>query len=228
LVSISEDVRVGEILTVGVYLQNNPGTVKAIHFVLPYDPSRLEFIGVDKSDELAGDLYPVFFDGRDVDHHVDVSLALLGGKASIGGSGEIAGLTFRLLEGGNQSLSFSLVDLRDGENTTLSSDDQDADGYEVVSLVPSGYDLDQSYPNPFNPETVIAYQLPSGGHVSLKIYNITGQLVRTLVDGHMPAGNHSVVWDSRDAHDNSVASGMYLYRLEASDYSSTRKMILLK
>jgi len=94
--------------------------------------------------------------------------------------------------------------------------------------LPTSFDLGQNFPNPFNPTTTIGFSLPEAGNVSLKIYNIKGQLVRTLVDGATPAGYHEVNWDGRDQSDRAAASGVYFYRLETRDYSKTRKMMLIK
>jgi hypothetical protein len=226
LVMPQGDLEVGKEFEVKVVLRNNPGTVKGIHFVLPYDPSQLEFVRVDRSDGLKGAPCPVFFDGRDTDRQVDVSLALLGGKTTIGGSGEIASITFRLLEG-NLSLSFSLIDLRGGENHKLLAGQEDGE-YEGVSQVPSAYGLSQNYPNPYNPHTQIAYQLPQEGLVSLKIYNIKGELVRTLVAEYKPAGYHTVTWDGRNEDGMEVSSGIYFYRMVSGEFSATKKMVMIK
>jgi DNA-binding transcriptional regulator YhcF (GntR family) len=86
----------------------------------------------------------------------------------------------------------------------------------------------QSYPNPFNPQTEIAYSLPEDSYVKLTIYNIQGQKVTTLVDEHQSAGTKKVVWDGCDESGESVASGVYLYRIEAGPYSVTNRMVLLK
>jgi len=88
--------------------------------------------------------------------------------------------------------------------------------------------LQPNYPNPFNPVTTIAYSMAEAGHASVKVYNVRGQLVRTLVDGPCEAGNHSVVWNGRDNDNRAVSSGVYFYRLEAPGLTRVRKALLLK
>ncbi|MBD3347632.1 MAG: T9SS type A sorting domain-containing protein, partial [Candidatus Eisenbacteria bacterium] len=95
-------------------------------------------------------------------------------------------------------------------------------------VVPSRYVLEGVSPNPFNPVTEVSYGLPSEGRVALRVYDVSGRLVRTLVDGEVDAGYHTVVWDGRDDGGSSVASGVYFCRMEASDYGATTKMVLLK
>ncbi len=91
------------------------------------------------------------------------------------------------------------------------------------------YTLDaNNYPNPFNPETTIAYSLPTTGITTLKIYNLKGQVVRTLVNDVREAGQHSVVWNGKDDKGNRVGSGMYFYRLTSDQKTITRKMLLAK
>ncbi|UCF65509.1 MAG: T9SS type A sorting domain-containing protein, partial [bacterium] len=81
----------------------------------------------------------------------------------------------------------------------------------------------QNYPNPFNPTTVISYQLAASGPVKLTVHNLIGQKVATLVDERQTAGVHSVVWNA-----SGLASGVYLYRLEAGNYVAIRKMISMR
>jgi hypothetical protein len=88
--------------------------------------------------------------------------------------------------------------------------------------------LEQNYPNPFNPETSIKFSLSSPDQVSLRVYNLKGQLVRTLAEGEIDSGEHTVVWDGKDENGAAVASGLYLYRLRAGGFDQTRKMMLLK
>jgi hypothetical protein len=88
--------------------------------------------------------------------------------------------------------------------------------------------LSQNTPNPFGKATQIRYQLPDQTRVSLKIYNVAGQLVRTLVSSFQPAGEHAVQWDGRDDRKQTMSAGVYLYRLEAGQQRLTRKLVMLK
>lgn len=88
--------------------------------------------------------------------------------------------------------------------------------------------LYSAYPNPFNPDTNIRFSLQSDTPVSLKIYNIKGQKVRTLVSDYLKQGEHRVVWDGRNDRGEHVASGIYLYKLKTTDYTAAKKMMLLK
>jgi hypothetical protein len=99
---------------------------------------------------------------------------------------------------------------------------------EAASILPVDYNLGQNYPNPFNPITTINIALPVAGHMKLDIYNVLGQKVKTLIDNDMPAGYHSVTWNGKDNHGIPVASGVYFYHMTAGDYSSYRKMLLIK
>ncbi|NOY57549.1 MAG: T9SS type A sorting domain-containing protein, partial [Calditrichaeota bacterium] len=93
--------------------------------------------------------------------------------------------------------------------------------------IPKKFDLSQNYPNPFNPATTIRYQLPQVSKVQLQIYNIMGQLVRTLVDGEKEPGYHAVTWDGHNNTGMSVGSGIYYYRLIAGEHVMVKKMALL-
>ena len=105
----------------------------------------------------------------------------------------------------------------------------------TVSLrpLPKVTQLLQNYPNPFNPETWIPYQLNQESEVSLSVYSSEGQLVREIYLGLKPAGNYqrterAIYWDGRNDSGEWVSSGVYFYRLQAGDYSQTRKMVILK
>jgi type IX secretion system substrate protein len=89
-------------------------------------------------------------------------------------------------------------------------------------------ELHSNYPNPFNPTTTISYSLKNDSKVTLEIYNIRVQLVRTLINDIMEAGPQEATWNGRDDSDKRVGSGVYFYKLNAGDYTSTKKMILLK
>ncbi len=99
----------------------------------------------------------------------------------------------------------------------------------IEKQTPGDFDLAQNYPNPFNPTTNIRYQLPQSSHVTLTIYNIQGQKIRTLIDNRLQsAGIHVAQWNGLDDIDNSVASGVYISCLTADDFVQSRKMILMK
>ena len=85
-----------------------------------------------------------------------------------------------------------------------------------------------AYPNPFNPRTTIAYSVPEGTHVTLRIYDLRGALVSTLVNGQVEAGDHAVVWNGRDDYGSGVASGVYFARIDSKHGVLTRKMVLAR
>jgi hypothetical protein len=94
--------------------------------------------------------------------------------------------------------------------------------------VPAGFSLGPNYPNPFNPETVIPYQLEEAGPVSVAVYDALGRQVRVLVDRSQTEGSHRITWDARDGLGNLLPSGVYLYRLQAGGTVETRSMMLVK
>lgn len=101
--------------------------------------------------------------------------------------------------------------------------------YESDSpVLPESFDLGQNNPNPFNPSTAIDFALPKSANVRVEIFNILGQKVKTLVDEYLSAGYKKVTWDGTDNTGKTVASGVYLYRMTADDFSATKKMMLMK
>ena len=95
---------------------------------------------------------------------------------------------------------------------------------EVEDLtIPLQYSLEQNYPNPFNPTTTIEYNIPQGDFVTLKVFNVLGKEVATLVNGRVEAGKHKVEFDA-----SALNSEVYFYQIESENYAETKKMILLK
>jgi len=107
------------------------------------------------------------------------------------------------------------------------SGEEGPDGISVEP-VPEKFALDQNYPNPFNPLTNIPYQVAADRMVELHIYNVLGQLVKTLVQAQQQAGYYVATWDGTDVRGLKVNSGTYFCRFQAGDYTEIRKMMLIK
>ncbi len=157
-----------------------------------------------------------------------IRMALLNAEGLLDGQEELLRLRFKVVQTGNAHIPFSI--------TQAELFDAHAQPLEVLltqgepSSPPQNFALLQNYPNPFNPETTIGFDLPRESEVRLEIYNVHGQLLRTLFEGALKAGAWQRVWEGRDADGNEVPSGVYFYRLQVNggEWSSTRKMILMR
>ncbi len=116
-----------------------------------------------------------------------------------------------------------------GEFTTTASFSVGVEDEEITfGELPTSFELGQNYPNPFNPSTTIEFRMSESANVSLKVYNVLGQVVKTLVSGTMPSGVHHVTWDARDETGSPVSSGLYLYRMESTGFSTSKTLVLMK
>jgi hypothetical protein len=142
---------------------------------------------------------------------------------------------FNIPAGGTLNVAFAflggtdLADLQANADAALAFYNLPTDtGDEPGVNAPRVVRLEQNVPNPFNPSTEIAFDLPREMPVMLKIFGVDGRLVRTLVDGPMHAGTNRVRWDGMDNSGHAMPSGLYLYRFEADGKSIVRKMHLVK
>lgn len=120
---------------------------------------------------------------------------------------------------GNTSSNYSSV----GQFTTI------AKVTDVENeVIPTEFALEQNYPNPFNPSTLIKYSLPKNVYVTIKIYDMLGKEIKTLVSNESAAGNYSIQWNGDDNFGNKVSTGAYIYRITAGDFTSVKKMLLIK
>ena len=126
-----------------------------------------------------------------------------------------------------------LFDLRDLRGAPLGAT-ADESGCFTLPLgalpgmaLPERFELGANYPNPFNPSTIIPYQLPAPMHVRLEVFNLLGQRIARLVDREQPAGFHMAVWDATDVSGQAVGAGVYLYRLSGGGAKITRSMLLI-
>jgi hypothetical protein len=125
----------------------------------------------------------------------------------------------RVVEGGREVIDF------EPEFTKFTIKLEKAAG---GATLPKEYSLRGNYPNPFNAKTLISFALPQESKVTLDIYNILGQKVRTLVDGTLPAGYYNKEWDGTDVNGLGVSSGVYLYKLKADNFTRVNRMTFLK
>ncbi len=95
-------------------------------------------------------------------------------------------------------------------------------------VLPESFVLMQNNPNPFNPTTAIDFAIPKSAHTRIEVFNILGQKIKTLVNEYLGPGRKRVEWDGTDSRGNTVASGVYLYRMTANDFTETKKMMLMK
>ena len=126
---------------------------------------------------------------------------------------------------------FDLTDLRRG---AIAHAMTDGTGYFALplaalagSVLPQGFTLGPNYPNPFNPSTIIPYQLVASSEVRLEVFNLLGQHIATLVDGERPAGFHTATWTATDGAGRAVAAGVYLYRMTVGEERQTGRMVLI-
>jgi hypothetical protein len=154
----------------------------------------------------------------------ELRVAFAGAQSAALGSGEVLWIRVRVPEGAPLRFGMDAVALNGFHLSLVNAEMLEL---ETVEL-PMAYALHQNVPNPFNPQTVVRYDLPEEGRVTLVVYNVMGQTVRTLVSGPQVAGRHAVVWDGRDALGRDVASGMYVMRMQAGSFADTRKMLLLR
>jgi len=145
------------------------------------------------------------------------------------GKDPIAKLTFS----GKGEIKFEPTTISKQEGISLVSIDAkelsfDTDFTMVTRTIPTSFSVSQNYPNPFNASTVIRYSLPENSRVRIEIYNILGQKVRTLVDEHQTAGYKTIEWNGANAGNQTVASGVYFYKINAGKYSEVKQMTMLK
>jgi hypothetical protein len=128
--------------------------------------------------------------------------------------------------GAEEYYKLSATDIHENESGYALLRPEDISG--VGPSTPIATMLEQNVPNPFSPETVIRFSIAERGHVSLKVYDVEGRPVRTLVDGERAPDRYEAWWDSRDDAGRDVAPGVYFYKLEATGYSRTMKMVMLR
>jgi len=214
--------RIGEEMVIDVTLADF-AEIKGYGFTVNYDGIALEFVKAVVENNRLGE-------GSLAQPQI---LADTDGKVVLGAFGETVsegGLELSLVFRPKTEIEQSLIEVSAGElrDGNYALNQIASLGVVSVETRPEAFALLNNYPNPFNPETTIKYHLPEAAQVKLEVYNMVGQVVRTLVNNHQNAGRYVVQWDAANDNGQSLASGIYLYRVQAGDFRDVKKMLLLK
>jgi flagellar hook capping protein FlgD len=215
--------KIGEEVTIDVSLADFV-ELKGYGFSVDYDADLLEFVKVVTDNSLLGEselAQPTVISQTDG----QVAIAAYGETVSEGDLG--VSLVFRT----KTEIENTYVEVMESNasDVNYAVDPVALPAPVQIQTRPEQYALGNNYPNPFNPATTIKYALPEAGLAKLEVYNVVGQVVRTLVAGQQNAGRYVVQWDASDDSGRSLSSGIYFYRLQAGDeFLEVKKMLLLK
>ncbi len=209
---------------IDVNVENVAG-LKGYAFSVNYNAEDFEFVGIESSDFLSDDGLTI--NNSDEPGVVNFAKVIANANeaSSANGNGKLATLTFRFIGENNSDIlvdGIMLLDFADKFNSLAKT------AISQPAPLPVEFALHQNYPNPFNPVTTVKFDLPKSSKVTLVLYNVLGQKVRTLVNKDMRPGFHKVQWDGRNDFGVRVASGMYVYRIQSEGFSGLKKMVLLK
>ncbi|MCI0692636.1 cohesin domain-containing protein [candidate division KSB1 bacterium] len=216
----------GEESTVEIWA-DNVANLGAFQFDIIYNPAVVHaqsaILGgfLSSTDRTAIPAGPAIDNGQG---RITYGAATFGTNAGPDGSGILATVTFQAQAQGTVPLQLQKVQLTDIDGNIIVGVEERKIS---TSELPTEFRLLPNYPNPFNPATRLVYQLPKSDKVSLRIINILGQEIRTLVDGERPAGSYEIIWDGRDNQGKRVAAGIYLAQFRAGSFVQTRKMLYL-
>ncbi len=208
---------------------NQVDEVGGFNLKVNYDPSAMAWLGAESQSvsRFANESGPAGVAIEDASRSGEVVLSdIFAAEGRLRGEGDLVRLKFRVLEetvGGRVEIAEALISDGWGQIRTILGSH-----LAEVRALPQDYALNQNFPNPFNPETQIVYQIPEASDVTLRIYNVLGQEVRVLEQGRKEAGFYRARWDGTDAFGRPVSSGIYFTQMVAEGFMDIRKMLLLK
>ena len=225
----SDRVVAGETMFVDVSLANVQALM-GYGFVLHYDAEKFEYVeAVPATEDLlksTGGETPLFRSLSPEAGQVHVMNSIVNGS-EVSGDGDVVRLVFRVLRDFEDNARFEIADGLVFDPSQLAN--PLAGGVLDIQTTPTEFALLQNFPNPFNPETTIGYELAESADVTLQIYNVVGQVVRTLmVSEPQLVGRYQVRWDGMDDRGVPVSSGIYFYQISAGKFQDVRKLMLLK
>ncbi len=225
----SDRVVAGENMFVDVSLANVQALM-GYGFVLHYDAENFEFVeAVPATEDLlasTGGETPLLRGWSPEAGQVHVMNAIVNGS-EVSGDGDIVRLVFRVLRDFEDNARFEIADGLVFDPSQLAN--PLTGGVLDIQTTPTEFALLQNFPNPFNPDTTIGYELAESADVTLQIYNVVGQVVRTLMVAEpQSVGRYQVRWDGMDDRGVPVSSGIYFYQISAGKFQDVRKLMLLK
>ena len=225
----SDRVVAGENMFVDVSLANVQALM-GYGFVLHFNAEKFEFVeAVPAAEDLlksAGGETPLFRGWSDEAGQVNVMNAIVNGS-EVSGDGDIVRLVFRVLSDFEDNARFEIAEGLVFDPSQFAN--PLAGGVLDIQTTPTEFALLQNFPNPFNPDTTIGYELAESADVTLQIYNVVGQVVRTLMAAESQSvGRYQVRWDGMDDRGMPVSSGIYFYQISAGKFQDVRKLMLLK
>jgi hypothetical protein len=199
----------------------------AVEIQIHYDPQHLDFdtlifhpllkssqvMKLSRPDEQAG--------------RISIALMTMENQNPLITAEPVAEIAFHTLSEGETDFS-SVSEYRPLDTKSAFQQENQVRTFDTAPPVPAIFNLAQNFPNPFNATTTLRFELPESADLQLNIYNVKGQLVRSLLHKQMPAGYHQIYWDGLDEQGRSLSSGIYLYRLCTPTYIKTKKMVLMK
>ena len=225
----SDRVVVGENMFVDVSLANVQALM-GYGFVLNYDAEKFEFVeampAVEDFLASSGGETPLFKGWSPESGQVHVTNTIANGS-EVSGNGDIVRLVFRVLRDFQDDARFEIAEGLVFDPSQFAN--PLVGGVLDIQTTPTEFALLQNFPNPFNPETTIGYELAESADVTLQIYNVVGQVVRTLIASESQSvGRYQVRWDGMDDRGMPVSSGIYFYQISAGKFQDVRKLMLLK
>ncbi len=216
-----------------------------ISFELIYSPTHYTVPQSVESSEWMGQDVLFFANLDSVAGKISIGLSRKAGQGGVDGTGLIARIKMKMLAEAEigQVIHFSLQNVQANDSSGQAIQLELADFSVVTNVIqgnpstrPAAFALYSAYPNPFNPKTRIEYDLPSKATIRLQVFDITGKLVATLVDGTQQVGSYQVIWKAKDRFGRHVPSGMYIYRLHAvwgightkHHFTAAHKMLLIR
>jgi len=196
------------------------GALNTLVFSMSYDANCLRYISAGQT--LLSQYFMIVANG---DEAGKIHIAMAGVKG-IANDGEILRLVFEKI--GDQVSTALEITRAAANDLGVNKFAHSMVSFTQANMIPEQFELSQNYPNPFNPETTIKYQVANDTRIILRVFDLLGKEIKMLVNEEQSAGFYNISWDGIDNSGTSVASGIYLYSIEAGNYKMMRKMILVR